>query len=94
MLVPIAAPVAELRKRADAEDQERPEHDVDGVGEPEHAHRDGRVAGAAKHGVDEKQQDDVDARAEHDARERAAGADDVVAGAHRGQELRERRARR
>ena len=36
------------------------------VAEPQHAHRDRRVAGAAEDGVDEEQQHDRDVAAEHD----------------------------
>ncbi len=60
---------AHLGERADAEDEARAEHDVDRVGEPQHAHRDGGVAGAAEHRVDEEQQQDGAAPAEHHARE-------------------------
>ena len=46
---------AESRKRAEPEDEARIEADVDRVGDPQHAHRDRRVAGAAEHGVDQEQ---------------------------------------
>jgi hypothetical protein len=59
---------AELGERPDAEHEARPEHDVDGVGEPEHAHRDRRVARAAEQRVDDEQHDDHRLAAEHDAR--------------------------
>jgi len=39
---------AEARKRTEAEDEARIEADVDRVRNPQHAHRDRRVAGAAK----------------------------------------------
>ena len=46
-----------------------PEHDVDDVAEPEHAHRDGRVAGAAEHRVHQEQQHHRGVAAEHHAGE-------------------------
>ena len=73
---------AHLGKRPDAEDEARAEHDVDRVGEPEHAHGDRRVARAAEHGVDEEQQQDGAAAAQHHRVKRAAGPDHVVTGAH------------
>ncbi len=60
---------AELGERAEAEDEARPEQDVEDVAEPQHAHRDRRVARAAEHRVDQEQQHDGDVAAEHDARE-------------------------
>jgi hypothetical protein len=58
-----------LRERADAEDQARPQDDVDGVGEPEHPHRDGGVAGASEYRVDQEQHQHGAAAGEHDAGE-------------------------
>ena len=43
---------AELGKRPEAEDEAGAEHDVEHVAEPQHAHRDRGVAGAAEHRVD------------------------------------------
>ena len=59
---------AELGERSDAEDEARTEHDVDRVGEPQHPHRDRRVAGAAEHRVDQEQQHDRGVAAEHHPR--------------------------
>ena len=71
---PTAAPVTPSSgKRADAEDQARPEDDVDRVREPQHAHRDRGIARAAEDGVDEEEQHHGAAAAQHDARERRSG---------------------
>ncbi len=59
---------AEFGERPEAEDETGAEKDVDGVGEPEHAHGNRRVARAAEDGVDEKQHDDRGVAAEHHAR--------------------------
>ena len=68
---------AERRERPEAEDEARVEDEVDDVREPQDAHRDRRVAGAAEDRVDEEEQDDDDVAAEHHPRERRAGRDDV-----------------
>ena len=49
---------AQLRERSEPKDQTRSEHDVDRVRQPEHAHRDRRVARAAEDRVDQEQHDD------------------------------------
>ena len=71
-VVATAAPVTpSFGNGPEAEDQQRPEHDVDRVREPQHAHRDRRVARAAEDRVDQEQHHDRDVAAEHDARVRA-----------------------
>ena len=69
---------AQLRKRPHAENQQWSKHDVDRVGEPEDAHRDRRVAGAAKNAVDQKQHHDARVPAEHHPREARSSRDDVL----------------
>ena len=77
---------AKLRERSDAKDQQGTEHDVDRVREPEDAHRDRRVAGAAEDRIDQKDQQDDDVAAEHDARVGLSGRDDLGRGAHEAQQ--------
>src|SRR5215469_13734020 len=55
----------EARKGSEAEDEAGAEQDVDRVGEPEDSHCDCRVAGAAEDGVDQKEQKNSRASAQH-----------------------------
>ena len=83
---------AEAWKRAEAENQTRIEHDVDRVRDPQHAHRNRRIAGAAKNRVDEKQREDDAVEAENDARVQRVGEDARRRAHHPQQRLREREA--
>ena len=85
---------AERRERPQPEDEARGEHDVERVGQPQHAHGDRRVAGAAEDGVDEEEQHDRGVAAEHDPRVGAAGLDDRRRGAHGAAAAPARRTRR
>ena len=78
---------AELRKRADAEDQARPEDDVDRIREPQHPHRDRGIARATEDGVDEEEHHHGAASSQHDPRERRSGPKYIVARAHEREQL-------
>src|SRR5688572_27771730 len=78
---------AEFREGADAEDEKRPEDDVDAVREPEYAHRDRRIAGPAKDAVDEKEHDHARVSTDHHAGEVRAGRDDLVIRAEQPQQV-------
>jgi hypothetical protein len=53
---PRGAFYTELRERAHTEDEQRVEHDVDGVPQDQHAHGHGGITGTAKRRIDEKEQ--------------------------------------
>jgi hypothetical protein len=73
---------AETRKRAEPEDEARPEDDVQEVSQPQHPHRDGGIAGAAKDRVQHEQEQDGRVAAKHHAGEAMARCDDGVGGSH------------
>ena len=73
---------AKAWERTEPENETRSEENVDGVREPEHAHRDGRVASASKHGVYDEQHQHGAAAAEHDARVAGSYGEDACVRAH------------
>ena len=76
------------------EDEQRPEHDVDDVRQPEHPHGDGGVSRAAEDRVGDEEDDDRRLAAEHDDGVGASGRDHGGRGAHEGEKPgREQRAR-
>ena len=92
VVVATAAPVTpSAGKRPEAEDEARVEDEVADVREPEDAHRDRRVAGAAEDRVDEEEEHDHDVAAEHHGREPRARGDDVGSRAHEGEKARGQR---
>ena len=78
----------ELRERSPAEDEARPEGDVERVREPQRAHREHGVASTAEDRVDQEDHEHGHVAAEHDAREVRAELDDCGAGAHEPQNVR------
>src|SRR6185436_9969996 len=78
---------AELWKWADAENQARPEDDVDRIREPQHPHRDRGIARATEDGVNEEEHHHGAASSQHDPRERRSGPKYIVARAHEREQL-------
>src|SRR5688500_19172186 len=62
----------ELWKWTKTEYEARTEHDADGIGEPQNAHRDGSIARATKDGVDHEEHHDCYVAGEHDCSESPA----------------------
>ena len=78
---------AHLRKRSPAENEERTQHDVQCIRQPQRAHREHCIAGTAKDGVDEEDEEHRRVAAEHDAREVRAERHDRLARAHQSQNV-------
>ena len=76
-----------LGKRPPAENETRPEYDVQCIGEPQRAHREHRVACAAKDRIDEEDEKHGGVAAEHDPREIGAHRDDRIVSAHQSQDV-------
>ena len=74
--------------RSEAEDQQGVEHDVEAVGDPEHPHRDRRIARAPESGVLQEQEYDHDISAEHDPDVRQPGRHHALVGTHQAQDVR------
>src|SRR5687768_15384767 len=68
---------AHFRKGANAKNEERSQHDVDDIRDPEHTHRDRRVTGATKDSVRKKQHHDTGIAADHHARKACSRRDDI-----------------
>src|ERR1700730_10747671 len=66
---PCGADKAKLWKRSNSENKARTQHDIDGIGQPEHPHGDGRVSGSTESCIDQKEHDDSGIAREHDPRE-------------------------
>ena len=76
-----------IGERTGSENEERPEHDVERVREPEDAHRDRGIAGASQGGIDHEQHEHTGAAAEHDARKPGACGQDVRPRSHDPQQV-------
>jgi hypothetical protein len=79
---------AKLGKGAPAKDQARIEDKINDVGDPEEAHGDGCVAGAAEDGVVEEQQHDGAAATEGNAGVTGADGEDLPGRAHEAKQVR------
>src|ERR1044072_8809058 len=63
---------AHFGKRPPAKNETRAKQDVDGVAQPQHTHRDGRIAGAAEDSVDYEEQNYRGIAGEHHSGKPAA----------------------
>jgi hypothetical protein len=79
---------AQRRKGPEAEDETRPEGDVQQVAQPQHAHGDRRIAGSTKDRVQQKQQHDGGVAAEHGSGEAATGLNDFRRPSHQSEQRR------
>ena len=69
-MVAIAAPLqAQCGDGTEAEDEDRIQHQVEQVGQPQRAHGARGIAGAPEDAVDQEEQQDRDVPAEHDGGE-------------------------
>src|SRR2546422_729836 len=59
---------AKFRERPKAKNETRPEHDVERVCQPQHAHGNRSITRSAKDRIDHEQHDNGNVAAEHDAR--------------------------
>ena len=73
---------AEFRERTKPENETRPKHDVERVGQPQHAHGNRCITRAPKDRIDHKQHDHRSVAAKHDARKPDAMLDYGWRGAH------------
>ena len=78
---------AEFGEDPQPKDKTRAENNVENVREPQHAHRDGCVACAAKDRVQQEQHHHDNVAAEHDAREGRALGDHRFVGAHEAEKV-------
>ena len=70
-----------------SKNQQRVKRQVDQVGHPHHAHRNGGIARTAEHGIDDKQDHDNTARAKHDGRVHITLPDHLFRSTHDSQEM-------